>query len=420
MKEMLQRNIGYKAASLVLAILFWLWVTSTSPSQVLNPNETLTLSVVAKNLPANYVVMTKMPSVRVKLEGYNPSVNVNELFAYVDLGDSIPGEHEYEVKMNPIPNITIKDISPSVIKVEIDTVEERVFPVSLELSGEPAEGSLLGKPIIKPSVVNVRGPSSLLNQVDKVLVELNIARVSQTVQVSQPLVFRNIDNLPIYGPDPSVETITASPNTVDVIVPIISKGMESKRVPLDVSTKGEPAEGMEVRSVTVVPDGVQVYGDGEDLSKLEVLNIGSVDISGISETTSFEISSERVSLPVGLNFGYMSSFSVLVEIGPTIQEKTLYDVPLTLRNLDPDLVLEDSLPSISMTIKGYPEVLSTVTNEQITLWMDAKGQGEGEHKGRFYWQLPSGVEMVSVPNVVYTLVPKEVPEDPEEPEEPST
>ncbi|NMA69089.1 MAG: hypothetical protein GX958_06700 [Desulfitobacterium sp.] len=419
MKEMFQRNLGYKAASLVLAILFWLWVTSQSPSQVLNPNETLTLSVVAKNLPANHVVMTKLPSVRVKLEGYNPSVNVNELYAYVDLADSIPGEHEYEVKMSPIPNITIKDISPSVIEVDIDTLEESIFPVSLELTGEPAEGSQLGKPIIRPESVNVRGPSRLLSQIDKVLVELNIARASQTVQMFLPVVFRDEDDLPIYGPDPSMEMITASPSSVEIIVPIVAKGMESKRIPLSASTVGNPAEGMEVRSITVLPDGAEVYGSEEDLAKVEVVSIGSVDIGGISKTTTFEVSSDRVSLPRGLTFASRMSFSVLVEVGPTIQEKTLYNVPITLRNIDPDLELKDPLPGISVTIKGYPEVLSDINSEKINIWLDAKGQKEGEHQGKFYWQLPSGVDMVSIPNVVYTLVPKEIPEDPEEPEEPS-
>lgn len=420
MKEMLQRNLGYKAASLALAILFWLWVTSQSPSQVLNPNETLTLSVVAKNLPANHVVMTKLPSVRVKLEGYNPSVNVNELFAYVDLADSIPGEHEYQVKMNPIPNITIKDISPSVIKVDIDTLDEKVFPVTLELTGEPAEGSQLGKSIIKPESVNVRGPSRLLEQIDKVLVELNVARASHTVQMFLPVVFRDQDGLPIYGPDPSVEMLTASPGSVEVIVPIVPKGMESKRIPLTASTVGDPAEGMEVRSITVLPDGVELYGSAEDLGKIETLNIGSVDIAGISESTTFEISSDRVVLPNSLSFPSRMSFSVLVEIGPTVQEKTLHNVPIALKNVDPDLELAEPLPSVSLTVKGYPEVLSNITSENINIWMDAKGQREGEHQGKFYWQLPSGVEMVSVPNVVYTLVPKEpVEEEPEEPEESS-
>lgn len=419
MKEMLQRNLGYKAASLALAILFWLWVTSQSPSQALNPNEPLTISVVAKNLPANHVVMSKLPSVRVKLEGYNPSVNVNELFAYVDLADSIPGEHEYQVKMNPIPNITIKDISPNVIKVDIDTLDEKVFPVSLELTGEPAEGSQIGRSIIKPESVNVRGPSRLLDQIDKVLVELNVARASQTVQMFLPVVFRDQDGLPIYGPDPSVEMLTASPGSVEVIVPIVPKGMESKRIPLSATTVGNPAEGMEVRSITVLPDGVEVYGSAEDLAKLEVFNIGTVDISGISETTTFEIPSERVSLPSGLSFASRMSFSVLVEIGPTIQEKTLYNVPITVKNIDPELELAEPLPNISLTIKGYPEVLNSITNENINIWMDAKGQKEGEQQGKFYWQLPSGVEMVSVPNVVYTLVPKETSEEPEEPEESS-
>jgi len=416
MKEMLQRNLGYKTISLVLAILFWLWVTSQGNSQTLDRDPTLTLSLITKNTPANSMIMTKLPSVRVKTEGYNPSINVNELFAYVDLSGSEPGEHDYEVKVDPIPNIKIVEISPRVVTLQLDTVEERMLPVTVEVSGTPANGKKAGEIIVKPSEVNVRGPSSLLGEVDKVLVEVSVAGANETLQISRPLLFRDKNGLAIFGPDPSVETITSSPTSVDIIVPIVAKELESKRVPLNATTTGTPAEGREVRSIQVVPNGVQVYGEPEALAQFNALTIGSVDINGLSETRTYEISSDKVSLPEGLSYGSRTTFSVIVEMGSTIQDKTLYDLSIALKNLPEDLVLEKPLPAISVTVRAYPEVLNSLTKDQITLWIDAVGKTAGEHTAKVYWHLPAGVEMISVPDITYTLKAKDDP--PEEPENP--
>lgn len=419
MKEMLQRNLGYKLISLVLAVLFWLWVTSQGNGQTLDRNQPLTLSLITKNIPANSMIMTKLPSVKVKLEGYNPSVNINELYAYVDLSGSEPGVHDYEVKMDPIPNITIVEISPRVVTLQLDTVEERMLPVTVNVVDKPAEGKKAGEPIVKPNEVNVRGPSSLLNSVDKVLVQISVAGVSQTVQVSRPLLFRDKNGQPIFGPDPSVETITSSPSSVDVIVPIVAKELQSKMVPLKAGPiTGTPAEGMEVRSIQVVPGGVQVFGEADVLKSFEVLNLGSVDINGLAESKTFEILSDKVTLPEGISFDSRRTFSVIVEMGKSIQHKTLYDLPITLKNLSEELVLEKPLPAISVTVKAYPEILDQLTKDQITLWIDAGGKAPGEHNGKIFWQLPAGVEMVSVPDINYTLKTKEAP--PENPETPET
>jgi|GEM_PF-526210 len=413
MKEMLQRNLGYKVISLVVAILFWLWVTSQGESQTIQGNETLTLSLVAKNVPANTMIMTKLPSVKVKTEGYNPSVNVNELYAYVDLSYSEPGEHDFEVKVVPIPNVTVVEISPKVVTLQLDTVQERQLPVTVEVSGTPAEGKKAGDPIVKPSVVNVRGPSSLLSEVDKVLVEINVAGISETLQVSRPLLFRDKHGLAIFGPDPSVETITASPSGVDIVVPIVDKELESKMVPIKATTSGTPAEGKAVRSIQVIPKGVQIYGEPEELAKFSALQLGAVNITGLSATKTFEISSDKVSLPEGLSYGSRTTFSVIVEIGNAVQEKTLYDIPIEVRNLSGDLLLDKPFSNVSVTVKGYPEGLETLTKEQISLWIDLSGKNAGEHTDKIYWQLPAGIEMVSVPDVTYSLKAKENnPENP--------
>lgn len=407
MHEMLKRNLGYKVVSLVLAVLFWLWVTSQGTSQTLDRDQTLTIPLVTKNLPANSIIMTKLPSVRVSLQGVNPSVNVKDLYAYVDLTGSKPGEQDYEVKMDSIPNIKILELTPNRVNLQLDTVQEKMLPVQLNLTGVPAEGKEVGEAVLKPNVVNVRGPGTLLASVDKVLIEASVTGATETVQVSRPVLFRDKAGQAIFGPDPSVETLTANPGSVDIIVPILSKGLGNKMVPLKVLSQGTPAEGMIVRSLQVVPDGVQVFGAPEVLKGFESLNLGPIDLKGITEDKTFEISSDKVSLPSGVSFGAKTNFTVIAKVGKAAQTKTLTGIPVVIKNVPADLEVEQAVPAVDITVQALPEVLGKLTGDQISLWVDASGLTAGNYPdSKVFWQLPAGVEMTSVPKVTYSLKAK--------------
>ncbi|WP_425805194.1 YbbR-like domain-containing protein [Desulfitobacterium sp. Sab5] len=406
MHEVFKRNLGYKIVSLLLAILFWLWVTNTSTgsSVSLDGDQTLTIPLVTQNVPANSVVMTKLPSVRVRLQGTNPSVNVKDLFAYVDLSGAKPGEHNFAIKMDAIPGIQIMELNPQNITLNIDTVQEKMLPVQASVSGTPAEGKEVGNLIIKPSVVNVRGPGSVLAALDKVVVNVNIAGVSDSFAKSLPVLFRDKKGDLIFNPDPNIEIMNATPNSVDVVVPILPKGSASKTIPIKVTSKGDPAAGMSLRSLQVVPDRVQVWGTTDALKNIDVLDLGTVDLTGLTEDKSIQISGGKVSLPNGITFGPGTNFTVVASIGKSAQSKTISGVPVTVKNVPSDLVLDQSPGSVDVTVEGLPEVLNTLTASQISLWVDANGQTAGIHSDvKPYWQLPSGVQMVSVPNVSYSL-----------------
>lgn len=410
MHEMFKRNIGYKAISLILAILFWLWVTSQGSSQTLDRNQTLTIPLVTKNLPANSIVMTKLPSVRVSLQGSNPSVNVKDLYAYVDLTGSKPGQQDYEIKMDTIPNITILELTPNRVSLQLDTIQEKMLPVQLILTGVPAEGKEVGDAVLKPNLVNVRGPGTLLASVDKVLVEANVAGATETIQISRPILFRDKAGQSIFGPDPGVETLTANPGSVDIIVPILSKGLGSKMIPLKVLSQGTPVEGMMVRSLQVVPDGVEVFGTPEALKGFELLNIGPIDLKGITEDKTFDISSEKVSLPSGVSFGAKKSFTVIVKVGKAPQPKILKGIPVVIKNVPAELDVDQAVSAVDITVQALPEVLEKLTGDQISLWVDASGLLAGNHPdSKVYWQLPAGVEMTSVPKVTFSLKAKGSP-----------
>lgn len=409
MHEVIKRNLGYKIVSLLLAILFWLWVTNQNQasSQTLNGDQTLTVPLVTKNLPVNSMVMTKLPSVRVRLQGSNPSVNVKDLYAYIDLSGTTPGEHPYDVKMDPIPGVQIKELTPQQVTLHIDTVQEKMLPVQANISGSPAEGKEVGNPILKPSVVNVRGPGSVLSTLDKVVVEVNVSGATDTVSKSLPVLFRDKAGQVIFGPDPSIETLISSPGSVDMMIPIIAKGSASKMIPVRVISKGDPATGMVLRSLQAVPDRVQVWGTPEALKGFDGLNIGPVDLTGLTENKTFPISSDKVSLPAGVSFGPGTQFTVAATIGKAPQNKTFTGLSVTVKNIPNDLVFDGAPGNVDVTVNALPEILNTLTPDQISLWVDATGQVAGSHADtKVFWQLPPGVEMVTAPNVTYSLKAK--------------
>ncbi|MEA4900695.1 YbbR-like domain-containing protein [Desulfitobacterium sp.] len=406
MHEVLKRNLGYKIVSLLLAILFWLWVTNTNttPTQTLNGDQTLTVTLVTKNIPSNSIVMTKLPSVRVRLKGNNPSVNVNDLYTYVDLSGADPGEHQYTIQMDPIPGVQIVELTPKTVNLTIDTVQEKMLPVQANITGTPAEGLMAGEPIIKPSIVNVRGPGSVLAGLDKVTVEMSIAEATESVTKSLPIMFRDKQGQSIFSSAPNMETLFASPGSVEVIVPIMAKDAASKTIPVSIKSEGEPAVGMNLRSLQAVPDRVQVWGKPGDLNAINALDLGTVSIAGLSENKTFQINSEKVNLPAGVSMSSGTNFTVVASIGKAAQTKTLTDMNVEVRNIPNELVLDQPPGKIEITVEAIPEILNQLTAGQILLWVDAAGQAEGSHSDvKVYWQLPSGVKMISTPSVSYSL-----------------
>ncbi|EHQ87573.1 CdaR family protein [Desulfosporosinus youngiae] len=404
MIEMFRRNLGVKVVSFLFAILFWLFVLNQGTSDKLVREQTLTIPLVASGLNPNMVVMTQLPSVLVRFQSINPSGNIKDIYAVVDLSSGMPGENTYSIKINTPPGTNVLDRQPASIKLTLDTVEEKMVPVQAVISGSPANGYQVGSLIIKPSAVNVRGPSSTLDDLDKVIVEVSVTGANETIQVSRPVSFRDKEGKPIFGPDPTLSILSAYPSSVDAIAPVIAKDLASKMVPLRVTSKGVPAPGMELRSLVPSPASAQVQGPLEALKGFDFVNLGPVDISNLTENKTFQIPIEQVSLPSGVSFLNGTTLSVIAQIGPGPIQKNLSKVPIQIRNIGKDLEIDQPIPPVDIVLEGLSDVMKNVIAEQIQLWVDATGQEAGNYTNvKVYWQLPPGVTMITTPQVNYSL-----------------
>ena len=404
MHKMFRRNLGIKIISFLFAILFWLFVMNQGATDKLIADQTLTIPLVANGLPQNMVVMTQLPLVRVRVQGINPSANIKDIYAQIDLSGGVPGERNYIIKVNTPPGTNVVDLQPSSIKLLIDSVQEKMIPVVATVTGNPADGYQVGSILVRPSAVNVRGPSSILSTLDKVTTEISVTGAKDTIQVSRPVSFRDKEGKPIFGPNPTADILSAYPSTVDVIVPVMTKGLSTKMIPLKVTSTGTPAQGKALRSLIPAPDSVQVMGTPQALKGFDSLNLGPVDISNLTEDKTFQISIDKVTLPPGVEFFDGTTLSIIAQIGPGVIQKRISGVPVQIRNVGTGIDIDQSVPPIDIVVEGLPDSLKNLTSDQIQLWVDASGQVAGSYpNSNVYWQLPPGVTMPTPPQVNYSL-----------------
>lgn len=404
MHNMFRRNLGVKVISFLFAILLWLFVMNLGSADTLTGDQTLTIPLVASGVPQNMVLMTRLPSVRVRLQGINPSANIKDLYAQVDLSSGAPGEHTYVIKVNAPTGTNVVDKQPDSLQLTLDTVQEKTVPVDIVVTGNPADGYQLGTPFAKPSAVNVRGPSSILGVLDKVTVEISATGANDTIQASRPLSFRDKEGKPILGPDPSLDILSAYPSSVDVIVPVMTKGLSSKMIPIRVTSEGTPAQGKVLRSLVAFPAGIQVLGTPQALNDFDALNLGPVDISNLTEDKTFQIPNEKVSLPPGITVLEGTTLSIIAQIGPGNVQKGISRVAVQIRNIGTGLDLDQPVPPLDLVVEGLADTLKNLTSDQVQLWVDASGQAAGSYTdAKVYWQLPPGVTMITSPQVGYSL-----------------
>jgi YbbR domain-containing protein len=402
--QIVRRNLGYKVVSLFFALLFWLWVSYQGTATTSSIDQTLTIPVTSKGLPSNLIVMSKMPMVKVRLQD-NSDLKVKGLSAYVDLSGAVAGEQDYPVAIEVLSNnIKIVEVQPASVPLIIDVIQEKIINVAVNISGKPQAGFVAGNPIVKPAAVNVRGPSSLLNMLEKATVDLDISGAATTLQTTCPVLFHDQNGQPLYGPDPTVDVLLASPNNVEVIVPILPASLANKKVPLKVSSTGTPAQGVVLLALLPVPESVEIWGPPDSLQEIEYLTLEPVDITDLKADKVFQITAEKLSLPQGVTLATGTNLTVVAQIGSVLNRKTLSGVTVTVRNVAANLAVSPAIPAIEVSVQGKPNILKVLVPDQLQLWIDAAGLKAGNYSdNKVYWQLPPGVEMVTVPQVSMNL-----------------
>lgn len=171
----IRKNFGLKALSLALAILGWSYFRFAS-NPVLGPGfeQQLSVPIAAANLPVGFIAhyTEKEAVVTVEQKRGEPAVKPDEIKAIIELGNKGPGVYNVPVQL-VAPDVSIKSLSPASVGLTIEKIDDRSYPLSLHYSGQ-SSSLVVNDSSMDPTSVRVQGPTSLLQQVTAVRVEVPV------------------------------------------------------------------------------------------------------------------------------------------------------------------------------------------------------------------------------------------------------
>jgi YbbR domain-containing protein len=166
-------NKGLKALSLLLAIL--LFIVSRQPVIDLRladvPIEYRGLS------PGVKIVGDTEQTVSLRLSGPRDivrSLTPSQLLVVADLSGKEPGERIVQLKVDEssLPdNVKVTQIEPASIRIKLEPNVTRRLRVEAHLTGSVADGREFYGAELNPGEVEIEGPQSIVNKMDRVLTE---------------------------------------------------------------------------------------------------------------------------------------------------------------------------------------------------------------------------------------------------------
>jgi YbbR domain-containing protein len=274
--------------------------------------------------------------------------------------------------LSPLRNIWLKFLSISIaallwLVVAGDRVVERALRVPIEFQNLPQGLEMVGEP---PEDVDVR-----LRASSGTLGRLSTGDMAAVIDLRTARPGRRLFHLTLssvkvpYG----VEVVQVAPATL----PIAFENSAVRIVQVRPSVEGRPAPGYEVVSVTSNPATVEVVGPESSLRGLAEAMTEPISVADatrpIREVVTIGVADPNVRLRTP------QTAEVTVQIVTGASTRTITGVPIQLRNLDNGLRGRVLPLTVSVTIRGTQQTVSSLSADAVDASVDAAGLGAGDH-----------------------------------------
>ncbi|MBM6685021.1 hypothetical protein H9X90_07360 [Faecalicatena contorta] len=412
MKKSLTNNIGLKLLAFIFAFMLWLLVVNIDDPvgsktfenipvtiehsevvtqdqrsyQVLDGTDTVSVSVSA----------TRSVLEKISAENIVATADMRELYleSQIPIEITIPG-YEFESAT----------ASPRNVQVKIEQNKSDTFPITVTTTGTVRDGYVLGTVQADPERVTVNGPESVIDQISKVVAEVNVSGLSSDSSIDATLTYYDADNNEI-----SAEQLANNLGTTGVKVNVTL--YHTARIPVTVDTSGvTAADGYIISEVSWTPEEIQLAGEEDVLEALKEIRIpaDAIDITSISQRTEKTVDITPY-LPEGTRLVDENGNNILVTARVAKEGTKSFDIPvgsITVNNLDDDLTISGygSGDDLEVHIGGPQAQLDSLELGDLSVSIDLKSCTKaGEYEVPVTITLPSDASDCSVETSVTVKV----------------
>lgn len=311
--------------------------------------------------------------------------------ARVDLSsydmDDAPAPQILDVEVRSLnENIEVLSVEPAAVRVEIDQRDQRMVPVDVDFGTVP-EGLEVDDPETSEDEVQVRGPASVVAQVDRVVALVNID--ASGIDFDRPVTVVPVD---IEGQPIGVGLIEVDPQTIAVRIDVQAVE-ETRTVPVRAVIDGTPAPGFALEAFSISPQVVTIRGLPAVLADIPEIVTEPLDIDGAAADEEFDA---ELVIPDGAELvDGEPRATVEVTIGPSVSSRTFL-VGVICENAGANGCLL-GIEQVSLTLSGPGDALSDLSAADVTPTVDAAGLAPGSYSlTPIVPGLPEGVELIGI------------------------
>ena len=392
--------------SVFLAVIFWMYVRNDldppGSRTIYNVPVTLTgetilesqgLTITAVSDTAVDLKITAPISILNKLSNRNLSVTVN-------VSQCTEGEQILQYDVNWPRDVSTAEITkesqePAAITVMVARLYSKTFEIQPVLKASIAPGYQAGQITISPETVTISGSEEAVSRVAKVEAVLEGEELNTRFSGNVPLVLLDAEGNELTDLEINMDT-----DTTYVTMPVYVV----KEVKLTVDyTPGGGATGEDVTSAIIFPDSITIAGSEEDVSKVEEISLGSIDLSKVVGTNSF-------TLPIELDSS-LENVSGITEAVVTVTISGLSTRTFNVTNIDYDNApegyhVEVATEFCSVVVRGSEERLEDISASQLRIVADLSNVmtvGSVSVPARVYLDYNSEVGVIGEYSVVVNI-----------------
>ena len=367
-------KVLYIALSLLIAIVFWLYVDDVQGSKISETYYRIPIEFIGAEdtLPNRGLMLTEGEDITIDLKFSGPRILISgldksDIRIQVDLTNiSAVGTYTLNYEILFPDNVDRSRISReyasrSMVTVKIEELYTKTVPVEVSVSGEVADGYIYmaERLVLDPANLVVSGREKDVEKVAAARIKLDLT--GATSSISRKFDYELLD---AEGNVIEAEGIRLSDNQIQVDAPVYLV----KTLNLTVKFKESPGSSLEDVDWKLEQNTVEVAGEAASLENKEDILLGEIDLSSLLSDTEMVLD---ISLPAGtVNLSGYTTTTLTITFSDNLATKALSVSNISAVGLSEGQSFDRLTSSVEVMLRGPADEVEQVTAEDVRVVVD--------------------------------------------------
>lgn len=367
-------KVLYIALSLLIAILFWLYVDDELGSKITETYSRIPIEFIGAEdtLPSRGLMLAEGENMTIDLKLSGPrllitSLDKSDIRVEVDLTNiSAVGPYtlNYQIRFPDevdSTKISREWASRSAVTVRVAELFTKEVPVEVTVTGEAMDGYIYmsERLTVDPATLTVSGREEDVSQVASALVHLDLTDASSTISRSF-----DYELLDAEGNVLDIEGIQVSENQVQVEAPIYLV----KTLDLTVKFRESPGSTLDDIKWKLERNTIEVAGEAASLENKEDILLGEIDLAALLSDTEMVLD---IALPAGaVNLSGFTTTTLTITFSDSLATKSLAVTNISAIGLSEGQSFDRLTNSVEVVLRGPADIIEEVTEEDVRIVVD--------------------------------------------------